>query len=101
MDRRLSLHEVLLDVTGNGNVYFQPPSGHTIKYPCIKYERSDIRVSSADNLNYKLQRRYSITVIDPDPDSQIVTEVAELPQCVFDRHFKADGLNHDVFNILF
>lgn len=101
MGQRLELHELLKTLLGSSNVYFQPPSGHVMQYPCIRYERSNIRSKSADNGPYKLQKEYTLTVIDANPDSLIPDKVSKLPQCIFDRAYKADNLNHDVFNILF
>lgn len=101
MAPRLQLHELLKDILGSDNVYFQPPSSHVMQYPCIRYERSNIRSKSADNAPYKLQKEYTITVIDANPDSSLPDEIAKLPQCIMDRAYKADNLNHDVFNILY
>lgn len=99
MGQRLDLHAILKTICTN--VYFQPPSETVMQYPCIRYERSNIRSSSADNAPYKLQKEYTITVIDANPDSLIPDKVAKLPQCSYDRPYKTEGLNHDVFNILF
>lgn len=101
MGQRLELHSALQTVLGSENVYFQPPPDHMISYPCIVYNRSNIRTAFGDNSPYKMDKQYQITVIDPNPDSLIPDKVASLPRCSFDRHFTSDGLNHDVFNILF
>jgi hypothetical protein len=101
MAQRLQLHELLQTLLGSGNVYFQPPSSHVMLYPCIRYERSNIRVKSADNSPYKLEKEYTITVIDANPDSVTPDKISVLPRAIFDRHFTSDNLNHDVFNILF
>lgn len=101
MAPRLQLHELLKTLLGSDNVYFQPPSSFEMSYPCIRYERTNIRSKSGDNRPYKLDKEYTITVIDPDPDSLIPDKIASLPRCVFDRPYKADDLNHDVFNILY
>ncbi len=101
MGQRLDLHMLLEDVLGSENVYFQPPANHLLVYPCIKYNRSNIRSKSADNNPYKLTKEYTITVIDADPDSVIPDKIAALPQSIFDRGYAADNLNHSVFNILF
>ena len=101
MGQRLDLQTLLEALLGSGNVYFQPPPGFMMSYPAITYERSNIRSNHADNNPYKLVKEYTITVIDANPDSIIPDKVANLPRCDFDRHFKSDNLNHDVFNILF
>lgn len=101
MGTRLDLHTLLVATLGSSNVYFQPPPEHEMKYPCIVYNRSNIRSAHADGVPYKLENQYTVTVITTDPDSDLPKKVAELPRCVFDRPFKTQGLNHDIFNILF
>lgn len=81
------------------NVYFQPPSNVQMKYPCIVYQRSRIDTKFAGDNPYLQFRRYTATVIDPDPDSGIVDAVASLPKCTFSTHFVTENLNHDVFDI--
>lgn len=101
MGTRLELHEVLCDILGTRNVYFQPPESVKMKYPAIVYSRNDISNSYADNQVYMQSLEYQVIVIDKDPDSEIVTKVSALPMCTFDRHYTADNLNHDSFNIYF
>lgn len=83
------------------NVYFQVPEGFKMTYPCIVYERSQIETKHADNLPYNRVKGYELTVIDRKPDSPISEQVLQLPMCSFDRSFKADNLNHDVFTLFF
>ena len=103
MDKRLELHEILCGIVnitepdGNRHVYFQPPESVKIKYPAIIYSRNDIDNRFANNDVYKQTYNYQVTVIDRDPDSEIVDKVSKLPTCRFNRHFVSDNLNHDVF----
>lgn len=99
MAQRLDLHAILKAIVPN--VYFQPPASTTMKYPCIRYERTNIRSRSADNSPYLHVKEYTLTVIDENPDSTIPDAVSKLSRCTFDRAYKITGLNHDVFNILF
>jgi hypothetical protein len=99
MANRLELHDILLAMTPK--VYFQPPENHQMEYPCIVYERDSEDTLFADNVPFRRTKRYSVTVIDRDPDSAIPDKVASLPMSSFDRHFTADDLNHDVFTIFF
>ncbi len=99
MASRLELHEKLCAILGSRNVYFQPPASVRLNYPAIIYSRKDIDNRYADDLVYKQDTAYDVTVIDPNPDSEIVVEVSRLPTCRFDRHYKADNLNHDVFTL--
>lgn len=101
MKRRLELQQLLENLIGSCNVYYQPPASTRMKYPAIVYSRYDIENTPADNLPYKQSHFYQLTVIDRDPDSEIVYKVSKLPMCVFDRHYASDNLNHDVFTICY
>lgn len=101
MGRRLELHNILLNLIGNGNVYFQPPNGLQMKYPCIIYSRDYALTEFADNSPYRNTKRYMVTVVDRDPDSPIPDKVAKLPMSIFNRFYTADNLNHDVYNVYF
>lgn len=101
MGQRLDFQTLLEAILGSENVYFQPPSGFMLSYPCIVYNRSNIRAAHADNAPYKHIYEYTVTVIDVNPDSEIPMKVASLPRCEYDRGFRSGNLNHDVFNILF
>ena len=101
MHNRLDLHELLCEVLGSRNVYYSPPESVKIKYPAIVYSRSDIDNKFANDSVYKQSHVYSITVIDDDPDSEIVERMSLIPRCKFDRHFVSDNLNHDTFTIYY
>lgn len=101
MASRLELQTLLVSLLGSGNVYFQPPAGFLMSYPCIVYNRSNIRTRFADDIPYRLAKQYTVTVIDANPDSEIPDKISALPQCIFDRAFKSGNLNHDVFDIIF
>lgn len=101
MGNRLALHNILVSLLGTTNVYFQPPPNYQMNYPCIVYSRSRIHTTFADNASYKHEKQYTLTVIDEDPDSLIPDQIALLPRCSFDRAFKADQLNHDVFTLIY
>lgn len=101
MSKRLELHEILCDILGSQQVYFQPPESVKMKYPAIVYSRNNIPNVFADNIVYKQDRNYKVIVIDKDPDSEIVGKVSQLPTCRWTTHYKADGFNHDVFNLYY
>lgn len=101
MAPRLQFQLLLEGLLGSPNVYFQPPPNLQILYPCIVYKRDSAETEFAGNKPYSYIKRYQVTVIDRDPDSEIPNKIAALPTCSFDRFFTADNLNHDVFNIFF
>jgi hypothetical protein len=99
MAPRLQLHEILKEFTPN--VYFQPPNNVQMTYPAIVYARDGSDVKHADNSPYHLTKRYQVTVIDRNPDSDIPDKVEQLPLCVFSRAFVTEQLNHYVFTLFF
>ena len=101
MATRIDLQNVLEELLGSRNVYYQPPESLKMSYPAIVYSRKTIDNSYANNSVYKQNQAYAITVIDKNPDSEIVNKVSKLPTCRFDRHFKSDNLNHDVFTLYY
>lgn len=97
---RLDLQKKLEKFLGSRNVYFQPPATVKMKYPAIVYELDDIDISSADDLNYLYNKRYSITIIDADPDTKYADQfIATFRGARFDRYFVSDNLNHYIFTI--
>ena len=82
-------------------VYFQPPSNISLTYPCIIYSRDGSRPEFAENALYLHTKRYTVTVIDRNPDSTLPDKVEELPMCSFNRFFATENLNHYVFTLFF
>lgn len=97
MDRRLALDKIFRGIAPN--VYFQPPENLKLAYPCIVYELEQIETFHANNVPYADYDRYSVTVIDRDPESSITRQIVTLPMCRHERHFVNDNLHHDVFTI--
>lgn len=100
---RIQLQELLETTTGlpRSRVYFQPPEGIRLEYPCLIYNRNYSMVAHADNGVYKVEKRYSVMVIDRDPDSVLPDKLEWLPQVSFQTWFAKDQLNHYVFNMFF
>jgi hypothetical protein len=101
MAPRLELHELLRTLLGTGNVYFQPPPNVLMTYPCIVYNLDDIDTDFANDKPYNRHKRYSVTVIDRNPDSSLPDVIGNLPLCTFDRFYAADNLNHYVFRLFY
>ena len=99
MGNRLDLQTILEDLLGSRNVYFQPPASIKMKYPAIVYARKNVSKVCANDHVYRQLPEYELTLIDPNPDSEFIDKILELPYCSFDRHFTSDNLNHDVFSI--
>ena len=99
MGNRIDLHKKLLAITPN--VYFQPPESVKLNYPCIIYARRSSSARFADDILYLHKQGYGLTVIDRNPDSELLDKVVHLSLCSFDRHFTADNLNHDIYNLYY
>ena len=99
--KRLELQTIFEEILGNKNVYFQPPESLKMKYPAIRYVRSSIDSTYADDIPYRNLKQYEITVIYKDPDSDLPDKIKQLSMCRFNRHYTADNLNHDVFTLYY
>ena len=80
-------------------VYYQPPSTVYMQYPCIRYALSRDNPLYADDTTYLAVPRYDVTVIDPDPDSDIPDWVKTLPGVRLERVYTAENLHHWVFTV--
>lgn len=101
MGSQPDLQALLSALPGVAKAYFQSPGVEKMVYPCIIYNRNSIDTKSADNNPYKMDIRYSVTVISSTPGDPISLAVAALPKCSFDRPYKSDNLYHDVFTLYF
>ena len=99
MKTRLELQSKLVELLGNNHVYYQPPESLKMEYPCIRYSKSDIANTNADNVKYCTNDRYEIVVIDKLPDNDVIKKIIDLPYTSFDRHYTSNNLNHDVIII--
>ena len=99
MGSRIELQDLLENILGSRNVYFQPPASVHIDYDAIVYSRKNIENTFANNSVYKQNDAYEIIAIYEDPDSDLPRKLSKLPLCSFDRHYTADNLNHDVFTL--
>lgn len=101
MASRLELQAKLEELLGSKNVYYQPPESIRMSYPAIKYSKSKIETTKANNSTYLTRIRYDITVIDKRPDNPVIKKLMKLPYCSYDRPYQADGLNHDVLTLYY
>lgn len=101
MDSRPTLQEVLERIPGIIKVYFNPPESVKMKYPCIRYSLKDIDIDYANNSAYNKTRGYTITLICEDPNNEFIDFLVSFAMCSFDRHYKADNLNHYVFTLYY
>lgn len=95
MASRIELQSLLEKLLGSGEVYYQSPGNNKMTYPAIKYSKSDIQTTYANDKKYSNKTRYEIIVMDRLPDNPVIEKILELSYSSFDRHYKADNLNHD------
>lgn len=101
MAGRPNLQKELETLLGSKNVYYQPPASVIMQYDAIVYSRSNIENTFADNNVYKQDDSYEVIAIYEDPDSDLPRKISMLPKCRFVRHYTADNLNHDVFELYY
>ena len=101
MARRADLQILLESILGSRNVYYDPPESIRMNYPAIRYKRSKIANTFANNSVYKQNNRYEIIVMYYDPDSELPGIISRLPMCAHDREYVVDNLHHDVFTLYF
>ena len=101
MGQRLNLSNLLRNLLGSNNVYYEPPSDFKMKFPCIVYERAKLEPDYADNLPYKIDKVYYVTCIYDDPDSDLPLKLAQLPMCVQQRHYQSDNKHYDQYRLVY
>lgn len=99
--RRIELHQLLCDTLGSRNVYFQPPTGTKIQYPCIIYRLNNADDQHANNEIYRRLYQYSLTFITKDPDDPKRDAIDNLQYCRFTQFFTSDNLNHYVYTLYY
>ena len=80
---------------------FSTSGKHTDKFPTIVYSLDDIDPVYANGGVYLSPIKYSVIVIDDDPDTEIVGKVSALPLCRFVRPYVSNNLNHYVFELYY
>lgn len=95
----LELQALFEEVLGNTNVYFEPPPGTIMKYPCVRFRRMNFESAYANNHVYILRQKFEAVLIYKTPNSCLPIKIARLPLCVHIRQYTADNLTHEVYHI--
>lgn len=101
MANRLDLHSKLKELLESNEVYYQAPESKKMEYPAIKYSKSSIKSTYANNTVYSMMDRYEIIVMSRTPDHPVIKKLLSLPYCTYDRHYVSENLNHDVLTLYF
>lgn len=99
MKNRLNLQSTLETICPN--VYYQKPTNTKMRIPAIVYSRNNIADKYADDGRYSSTSKYTVTVIDKDPDSIICVMLLGLKYCSYDKQYIVDGLYHTTFNLYY
>lgn len=101
MANRLDLQSEFEKSLGSENVYYQPPETIKMSYPAIRYSKKNILSEYANDRKYSMRNCYEVVVIARLPDHPVIAKLLEFPYSSYDRHYVADGLNHDVLTIYY
>lgn len=101
MADRLDLQSILEELLESRNVYYQSPESPKMQYPAIKYSKTRIMSTHANNRKYSMMDCYELIVIARLPDHPVIKKLLALPYCSYDRHYVADNLHHDVLTLYF
>lgn len=100
MKTRDEIQSMLEEILGSKNVYFQPPTNTSIKYPCIVYKFVRFNVTPADNKPYLVTGRWDIHHMYKNPKNDLKEKfVFEVPFCSFDRRIVTEGVYNDYYFI--
>lgn len=101
MADRLELQSILEELLDSRNVYYNPPESIKMSYPAIRFSKSNIRSTYANNRKYGMRDCYQLTVISRLPDNPVIKQLLQLPYCSYDRQYVADNLYHDELTIYY
>lgn len=102
MASRTELQNKLVSILGLNNVYFQPPTGFTLKYPCIVYKLDSIKSNYAGNYPYRLTNRYSVTYMDTrSPKQDIINNLLMMKNSSFNTQFISENIYNTVIHVYF
>lgn len=102
MKTRLELQKELEEILGSREVYYQPKSNVSMKYPAIRYSLEALPAEYANNKRYVNKRKFVIThmykSVKNDLKSTILNHFVFIR---FDRTYIGDGLYHDVYELYY
>lgn len=106
MDRRLLLDQELRnlmdEVMGYTNIYFEPTALVKMKYDCIRYKFDTYSVRKANDRSYLVRDKYEVVVISRNPECELPKKIQEhFKLCIPGRFYIADNLHHFPFTITY
>ena len=101
MGSREEFHMKLQSLLGDEwTLYYQSPSNHILKYPCVMYSLVNTSTRYANDTMYNFKKHYQVTFMYKNHDVDIIElMLRNIMYCSYDRRFIADNIYHDVFNV--
>ena len=83
------------------HVYYNPPTGFQMEYPCIVYKEGRPIIYNADNIKYFHFTHWTLTTMTRDPEAlDLAPKLIEVPRCSLDSPpFTSDGIVHHTFSL--
>lgn len=100
---RLDLQDYLKEVLGSDDVYYEPPDGARLSYPCICYQLGRMSSRAANNRpDYLEWDSYTVMYIvqealDTRDEDSTLEKLRASEGFVFDRTYVLEKLHHYVF----
>ncbi len=110
LQKRLKFQELLEELAKpfvkksdkSSHVYYNPPTGFKLEYPCIVYNDSAPLINYADNARYFNKIHWQLTTMSRDPESADLAPLVEaLPYVSYTNSFVSDNIAHRVYDVYF
>ena len=95
-----------MDLLGTANlpvdkqrVYFQPPVGTKMEFPCIVYSQGAPEKINADNKGYFINTPYTVIYIDKSPVSDIPDKLLDMDNTMAERPYQQNNMHYFPFRI--
>lgn len=103
MRTRIDFRNMLEETVGpDVKLYFQPPEGQSLKYPCIIYSRGTPITRHANDNKYLKLKSYDVLLIVPDAEDTELSEIIEnIKYSRPGKPYISDRLYHYPFTIYY
>ena len=100
--RQWRLNDILVEILGSENVYYEQQEDVKLKYHCIVYKLATPSTMKANNHLYFYMDCYELTVITEDPYNTIAKQILEKFTYASSKgRYIGDGLYHDSITLYF
>ena len=100
MKTRLDMQDLLENVLGSTNVYFQEPPNTGMTYPCMVYKFVKIENNNADNKPYIMTGRWEVHHMYKSVQNDLKEKMLfAAPYVTFDRRIVTGGVYNDYYVI--